>query len=136
MPSPTQLFNKITGLELSEGSEQELLSQINNYQKNDQLRSGLKDAWSDSQSFEYCWDQSKNGPSSQATPIPGHHRAKSDKSAAKSPKSPTFLGKSPTTSGKSPSSELVSMSDQSLHQLKMALLDGENRLVKKFFHMY
>ena len=38
----TQLFNKITGLELQDGSESELLSQINAYQKDQLLKSGLE----------------------------------------------------------------------------------------------
>ena len=39
--SGTELFNKITGLDLEDGSESQLLSQINAYQKDQGLKSGV-----------------------------------------------------------------------------------------------
>ncbi len=41
MLSGTELFNKITGLDLEDGSESQLLSQINAYQKDQGLKSGV-----------------------------------------------------------------------------------------------
>jgi hypothetical protein len=49
-----------------------------------------------------------------AREIPGHHKPKSDKFVAKSPKSPK--------SGKSPGSEIISMADESLQELKTQLM--------------
>ena len=52
-----------------------------------------------------------------ATPareIPGHHKPKSDRFVAKSPKSP----KSPN----SPGSEILSLTDDTLRQLKISLI--------------
>ena len=95
-------------------------------------------------SFEYCWSESKSGmPSTPARPIPGHHRAKTDKSGYKSPrspKSPKSLGgsgplKSPggaSSGGKSPYSDLIAMSDASLAEFKAGLIGDKKRFVLKF----
>jgi len=123
--SPTDLFNKITSLDLKTGSEEELLSQINNYQKDHQLKSGFKGNWNDETNFEYCWEQSQNSSCTPAKPIPGHHRSKSERSAMKSPKASSSLGKSPNSLSKSPFNDLVSLSDESLQNLKTALLDDK-----------
>jgi len=139
----TQLFNKITGLELQDGSESELLSQINAYQKDQLLKSGLEneEVHGGQSSFEYCWNESLKGmPSTPARPIPGHHRSKSDKSGYKSPrspkspkspgcggKSPGSEGKSPCSGGKSPYSDLIAMSDASLSEFKAELVNDKTR---------
>jgi len=137
--SGTELFNKITGLELEDNSEDQLLSQINAYQKDHMLKSGLEnDEGNEGQSsFEYCWNESMTGmPSTPAKPIPGHHRSKSDKSgyksprSPKSPKSPTTAGgpmKSPGSGGKSPYSDLIAMSNASLAEFKAGLVNDKTR---------
>ena len=122
MLSSTDLFNKVTGLNLQEGSEAELLSQINGYQKDGDLKSGVNEGV-DGSSFEYCWDQMKTGSATPSKPIPGHHRPKHDKSMAKSPKSP----KSPKTPKSPISGTLMSLSDNSLRELKSSLLEERNR---------
>jgi len=122
--SPTDLFNKITGLNLEHGTESQLLSQINAYQKDQLLKGGLREQEDQGQeNFEYCWNEIINGgsvPSTPAKPIPGHHRSKSEKSVYKSPKSATNSTKSP---GKSPISDLIAMSDQSLAEFKAGIVN-------------
>jgi len=127
--SATELFNKITDLELREGSEADLLSQINGYQKDQELKGGFR-VENFEGGFEYCWDQLKNGTPTPSKPIPGHHRAKHEKSAAKSPRSPKSpgpLSKSPGPLSKSPHSDLVSLTDRSLQDLKISLLAEKSR---------
>merc|ERR1711915_55326 len=123
--SATDLFNKITGLELKEGSESELLSQINGYQKDQEMKGGLNTGPQDG--FEYCWTQIQHGISSPSTPIPGHNKTKPGKSAAKSPRSPGASSRSPGTLSKSPHADLVSLTDKSLQDLKISLLAEKNR---------
>ncbi len=97
-------------------------------------------------SFEYCWSESKSGmPSTPARPIPGHHRAKTDKSGYKSPRSPkspkspkSLAGSGPLKSpggassgGKSPYSDLIAMSDASLAEFKAGLIGDKRRFVLK-----
>ena len=63
MLNPTDLFNKITGLNLEHGTESQLLSQINAYQKDQLLKGGLRepeDGAGDQENFEYCWKELVN----------------------------------------------------------------------------
>jgi len=138
---PHQLFSHVSGLEVSGGTDAEIVAQIRTYQKNQSIKSGHS-ADSECQgedNFDYCWEQSQDQSSTPARPIPGHSRPKP---AAKSPRSPkTDLTKSPSnTSSKSPGSretvgrspkppvlsEFVGLSDHELRKLKISLLAQES----------
>jgi len=128
---PDELFNKITGLELTEGEEDEILSQIRTYQKNREVLSDLTESV-EHNNFNYCWEQSKSGVA--CTPpreIPGHHKPKRDRSGksprspgGKSPKSP----KSPGELSRSPKSDLVKMTDDDLRKLKISLITEDDQM--------
>ena len=80
-------------------------------------------------------------PGTPARPIPGHRRAKPEKSGYKSPrspKSPGGLSKSPgeggakspgggTGASKSPYADLIAMSDDSLAEFKKGILNEKLR---------
>jgi len=120
-----ELFIKVSGLDISEGSEAELLSQIRTYQKNQAVTAAKKDDSEDSFSFDYCWAKSQeNDQGGRPIPsIPGHSKPRPGQLAGKSPKSPRSpksidYSKSP----KSPVSDIVGMADEDLQKLKLNLL--------------
>jgi len=127
---PHDLFSKVSGLEVEAGTGAEIMSQIRSYQKSQASQSNSKGGLEEEDNFEYCWEQSKNQPSTPSRPIPGHTKPKP---AAKSPKSPKIPGldcsRSPKTPGsdyskspKSPVSDIVALSDDGLRKLKISLL--------------
>ena len=113
------------------GTDAEIVCQIRNYQKSQAAQSiNSKGGLEDEDNFEYCWEQSKNIPSTPSRPIPGHTKPKP---AAKSPKSPKIPGidcpRSPKTPGsdyskspKSPVSDIVGLTDDGLRKLKISIL--------------
>ena len=76
--APHELFSHVSGLEVKDGSEADIVTQIRRYQKNQAARSGLRtqeDGGEDN--FDYCWEQSMDQSSpTPARPIPGHTRPK------------------------------------------------------------
>jgi len=123
---PHELFNKITGLELIEGEEDEVLSQIRTFQKNREVLSDLTEN-GEHNNFNYCWEQSQSGVAcTPPRPIPGHHKPKRDRSG-KSPRSPGGKSpKSPIDSSRSPKSDLVKMTDEDLRKLKISLITEDD----------
>jgi len=128
---PHELFSKVSGLDVDGGTDAEIVCQIRNYQKSQAAQSiNSKGGLEDEDNFEYCWEQSKNIPSTPSRPIPGHTKPKP---AAKSPKSPKIPGidcpRSPKTPGsdyskspKSPVSDIVGLTDDGLRKLKISIL--------------
>jgi len=134
--TPFELFNKITGLEVNEGTEAEILSQIRTYQKNREVISDSVSNAGASYPFDYCWEQSQSG--ADCTPprsIPGHHKPRRERSgksprspsgkSPKSPRSPKSPGEAPQ-SPKSPKSDLVGMTDDDLRKLKISLISEQD----------
>lgn len=126
--SPCQLFTRVSGLEVTEGTEAEVLSQIRRYQKCALVQGGGAEQEQDT-SFEFCWEQSMNPASTPSRPIPGHSKPKpcSKSPKTKSPRSLDSAGKSPKSldsgkSPKSPVSEIVGLPDEELRKLKLSLL--------------
>ena len=130
---PHELFSLVSGLEVSEGTEAEILAQIRRYQKRQAVKSarGKEDEEEDtSDNFEFCWEESREVTRTPSRDIPGHSRPK----PAKSPRSPkSDLGKSPKTSEcskspKSPVSDIVGLADGDLRKLKLSLItDSSDR---------
>ena len=121
---PTDLFTLISGLPIEDGeSEAAIMSQIRDYEKDEEILSGLADS-EKSYPFDYCWDRSKNQSDTQPRAIPGHPRArgKSGKTgkSSKSPKS--FPQKSPAS--KSPKNSFAGMTDEELKNIKEQLLEA------------
>jgi len=128
---PHELFSKVSGLVVEEGTDAEILCQIRKYQKSQAVKSSSKKTDLETEdNFEYCWEQSKEKMTTPSKPIPGHSRPKP---CAKSPKSPKLPGldcsRSPKTPGsdyskspKSPVSDIVGMTDDGLRKLKISLL--------------
>jgi len=132
---PHELFSLVSGLEVSEGTEAEILAQIRRYQKRQAVKSAKGregEAEEDtSDNFEFCWEESRDVTRTPSRDIPGHSRPK----PAKSPRSPkSDLGKSPKTSEcsksprspKSPVSDIVSLADGDLRKLKLSLITDTN----------
>jgi len=131
--APHELFSLVSGLEVSDGSEADVLTQIRRYQKDQMLRSGVKESeegTGERDNFDYIWDQSMER--TEARDIPG--TAKSNPKSPRSPKSPgpslsKSPGKSPTN--KSPtSSEYVGLTDDQLRKLKISLLANNEETEK------
>merc|ERR1719481_79572 len=102
---PHELFSKVSGLVVEEGTDAEILCQIRKYQKSQAVKSSSKKTDLETEdNFEYCWEQSKEKVT-PSKPIPGHSRPKP---CAKSPKSPV--------------SDIVGMTDDGLRKLKISLL--------------
>ena len=82
LDAPHELFSLVTGLEVKDGSEADIVTQIRRYQKNQAVRSGLRtqeDGGEDGgeDNFDYCWEQSMDQSApTPARPIPGHTRPK------------------------------------------------------------
>lgn len=138
--SAEELFTDITGLTLEKGAtETEVLSQIQDYERNQEILSGVDGAESSkSYPFEYCWEQSQGAHPERtpSKPIPGHSKPRSGRSG-KSPKnsinkspSSSSLSKSPK-SPKSPSS-LAGLTDEELQKLKesVILTESDNTTVE------
>jgi len=134
IPASWELFSLVSGLQLSDGSDAELLTQIRGYQKKQASQSIIKDTEeSETFSFDYCWSESLKGegasPSKPIPLIPGHRNPKpggihtQEKCLGpKSPKSP-HSPKSPDLS-KSPISDIVGMTKDDLRKLKLSLLQS------------
>lgn len=133
---PHELFSLVSGLEVSEGTEAEILAQIRRYQKRQAVKSarGKEEEEEDtSDNFEFCWEESREVTRTPSRDIPGHCRPK----PAKSPRSPkSDLGKSPKSSEcsksprspKSPVSDIVGLPDGDLRKLKLSLItDSSDR---------
>lgn len=144
--SPEELFTEITELPLEAGADEaEVLSQVRDYERNQEILSGVDGAESEKvYPFDYCWEQSQQKGAnalekSQSRPIPGHAKAKSGKSS-RSPKSGSFqkspsassLSKSPK-SPKSPGSgpNLASLTNDELKNLKDSLVMEQEEKDKK-----
>ena len=130
MLEPHELFSLVSGLEVSGGTEAEILAQIRRYQKTQAVKSarGRRDQEGEEDTgdnFEFCWEESRDVTRTPSRDIPGHSRPKT----AKSPRSPKLdLGKSPKGSecSKSPRSpkspDIVGFSDGDLRKLKLSLI--------------
>lgn len=70
----------MTGLEVKDGSEADIVTQIRRYQKNQAVRKGLSAEVvqvegleeKEEDTFDYCWDQSLDLKITEETYIPGH----------------------------------------------------------------
>ena len=70
----------MTGLEVKDGSEADIVTQIRRYQKNQAVRKGLSAEVvqvegleeKEEDNFDYCWDQSLDLKITEETYIPGH----------------------------------------------------------------
>ena len=70
----------MTGLEVKDGSEADIVTQIRRYQKNQAVRKGLSAEVvqvegleeKEEDIFDYCWDQSLDLKITEETYIPGH----------------------------------------------------------------
>ena len=80
LDAPHELFSLVTGLEVKDGSEADIVTQIRRYQKNQAVRKGLSaevvqveglEAEAED-NFDYCWDQSLDLKITEDTYIPGH----------------------------------------------------------------
>ena len=80
LDAPHELFSLVTGLEVRDGSEADIVTQIRRYQKNQAVRKGLSaevvqveglEAEAED-NFDYCWDQSLDLKVTEDTYIPGH----------------------------------------------------------------
>jgi len=132
---PYQLFSQVSGLEVKDGSEADILAQIRRYQKNQSLKSvhGVTNMEEAEDNFDYCWEHSleQSKSTTPAKPIPGHSETKRAAKSPRSPKSPGFVGpglsKSPGgKSPKSPGSDFVGLTDDELRKLKISLLDSNS----------
>merc|ERR1719433_2566676 len=128
-----ELFTEITGLSLEKGaSETEVLNQIQDFERNQEILSGVNTADSDkSYPFEYIWEQSQ-GPNqiTPSKPIPGHSKSRSGSGKSSGGKSPrNSIPKSPSASSlskspKSPKSPtvLAGLTDNELQKLKESII--------------
>ena len=127
MLEPHELFSLVSGLEVSGGTEAEIIAQIRRYQKAHETRSahGMDEDTTDH--FDFCWEESKDLSRTPNRDIPGHIRPKT----AKSPRSPrSDHGKSPRSSElsksprspKSPVSDIVGLADDDLRKLKLSMI--------------
>jgi len=138
--SPRELFSQVSGLPTEEGSEAEVLCQIQQFQKTAAV-TGMQcegregEPWEANQyAFDYCWERSLDPNSTPSRPIPGHKKTKPSAKSPRSPKSPRTPGsdfsKSPKTPGsdhaysKSPVSDIVGLPDEELRKLKLTLLSS------------
>jgi len=137
--SAEDLFTDITGLLLAQGaSEADILCQVQDYERNEEILSGVDGAESDkTYPFDYCWEQSQQKHTTPSKPIPGHAKSKNKSRSPRNslPKSPT-LSKSPR-SPKSPIS-LAGLTNQELQKLiesvtssEMGTHDDNDVIVKK-----
>jgi len=127
---PAALFSRITGLEVEDGTEAEVVRQIRQYQRSQASKSHTGQHEETEDNFEFCWEQSQaqnEDGTTPSRPIPGHARPKP---GGKSPRSPGRLGsweagRSPRTpeSPKSPISDIVGLPDNELRKLKISLLN-------------
>ena len=78
--APHELFSHVSGLEVKDGSEADIVTQIRRYQKNQAVRKGLSaevvqveglEAEAED-NFDFCWDHSLDLKITEDTYIPGH----------------------------------------------------------------
>merc|ERR1719369_321218 len=128
-PEACELFSSVSGLQLSEGSEAELLSQIRTYQKQQAVMGMGGEEEEQDGAFEFCWERSLEKETIDSRPIPGHQKSKPPTKSPRSPKSPRTPrspGLDSSKSPKSPSSEFVGMPDEDLRKLKLSLISSES----------
>ena len=106
MLEPHELFSQVSGLELTAGTEAEILCQIRRYQKTQAVRSarggkegqGEWERGEEEDNFEFCWEESQDKTRTPSRDIPGHARPKPAKSPRSSWSSKSDSGRSPKTS--------------------------------------
>jgi len=127
---PHELFSKVSGLHVENGTEAEILCQIRMYQKSQAAKTKSSKGEEEEDNFEFCWEQTRDDKNcTPSKPIPGHSKPKPHSKSPKSPKMPGLdASRSPKTPGsdyskspKSPVSEIVGMTDEGLRQLKISL---------------
>ena len=134
-----RLFTEITGLKLEEGeSEAEILHQVQDYERNQEILSGVndRDEVDKGDRFEYCWEKSQRDensdlPITPSKPIPGHSKSRSKSSRSprnslsRSPGSISNMSKSPKSPKSPSSSSLAGLSNDELQKLKDSLCNEE-----------
>ena len=127
------MFSQVSGLEVTAGSEAEILSQIRRYQKTQAVKSvrGGKEAQEEEEdNFEFCWEESLDLTRTPGRDIPGHARPKPAKSPRSSWSSKSDNARSPKTSEcsksprspRSPVSDIVGLADDDLRKLKLSII--------------
>ena len=136
MLEPQELFSQVSGLEVTGGTEAEILCQIRRYQKTQAVRSarGGKEGqgeWErgeeEEDNFEFCWEESQDKSRTPSRDIPGHARPKPAKSPRSSWSSKSESARSPKTSEcskspRSPVSDIVGLADDDLRKLKLSII--------------
>jgi len=133
VPTPEELFNDITGLELSDGGGEgapQALAQIRDFEKNQDILSGMADS-DKSYPFDYCFEQAANTTGSgMPVSIPGHPKGRqSGRIGGKSPKM-SFAPKSPK-SPKSPGADFMNLTDEDLKRLKEEMAEASKEEEEK-----
>ena len=135
MLEPHELFSQVSGLEVTAGSEAEILSQIRRYQKTQAVKSargrGREEEEEAGDNFEFCWEESRDLTTrTPSRDIPGHARPKPAKSPRSSWSSKSDNARSPKTSEcsksprspRSPVSDIVGLADDDLRKLKLSII--------------
>ena len=122
------MFSQVSGLEVTAGTEAEILCQIRRYQKTQAVKTAMGEE--EEENFEFCWQESRDLTRTPSRDIPGHVQPKPPKSPH-SPKSDN--SRSPKTSEcskspRSPVSDIVGLADDDLRKLKLSLItDSSDR---------
>ena len=137
MLEPSELFSQVSGLEVTAGSEAEILSQIRRYQKTQAVKSNKGRGREEEEeeeagdNFEFCWEESRDLTTrTPSRDIPGHARPKPAKSPRSSWSSKSENARSPKTSEcsksprspRSPVSDIVGLADDDLRKLKLSII--------------
>ena len=119
------MFSQVSGLEVTAGTEAEILCQIRRYQKTQAVKTAMGEEEEEAgDNFEFCWQESRDLTRTPSRDIPGHVRPK----PAKSPRSPkSDNSRSPKTSEcskspRSPVSDIVGLADDDLRKLKLSII--------------
>ena len=125
MLEPQELFSQVSGLEVTRGTEAEILCQIRRYQKTQAVKSDKGREGEEADDFEFCWEESQDKTRTPSRDIPGHARPKPAKSprSPRSPKAPE-CSRSPRSpkSPRSPVSDIVGLADDDLRKLKLSII--------------
>ena len=134
---PHELFSQVSGLEVTAGTEAEILSQIRRYQKTQAVKSarGREEAAEEAaDNFEFCWEESRDLTRTPGRDIPGHARPKPAKSPRSSWSSKSDNARSPKTSEcskspRSPVSDIVGLADDDLRKLKLSIISDSRSVL-------